>query len=438
MADDRNKVLFVDDEENVLRSLRRMFVDEDIEILTAVSGREGLALLKENEVAVIVSDQRMPEMSGFEFLEKSMRIAPDAVRIVLTGYADVSAAISAINKGGVYRYLTKPWNDNEFVITILNSIERYSLVKENKRLTALTRQQNEELKQWSAKLEKYVQKQALDLKKQNAELKELNECLKGNLRDFISAFANLIELRDKSVSSHSGNVAVLSAEMARRRGLADADIDTITIAAQLHDIGKIGISDIVLLKNPAHMTPEENAEYRTHSVRGQSAVDSLEDLREAGVLIRHHHEWFNGKGFPDRLREKGIPEGSRIIALADQFDRMMHGYTTHSVKNVLEAMRALLGTRFDPELFPLLVETATERYSSHGLAGMETAAGIEAELPLLELLPGMVIARDISSGTGVLLLSKGTVLNEQNISALKRSFHIDPSKTGIYVRPSRK
>jgi len=102
------KILFVDDEENVLRALKRLFFDENFEIYTAPSGKAGLEILKGCEIAVIVSDQKMPEMSGAEFLEKATELSPDSIRIVLTGYADVNAAINAINKGGAYRYITKP------------------------------------------------------------------------------------------------------------------------------------------------------------------------------------------------------------------------------------------------------------------------------------------------------------------------------------------
>ena len=138
-----NRILFVDDEENVLRSLKRLFMSEDYTVLTALSGPDGLAVLKEVEVPVIISDQRMPVMTGAEFLEKSRELSPDSVRIILTGYADVEAAIGAINRGGAYRYVSKPWNDNELLLVIKDAFDKYRLVKENKYLTELTIQQND-------------------------------------------------------------------------------------------------------------------------------------------------------------------------------------------------------------------------------------------------------------------------------------------------------
>lgn len=430
------KVLFVDDEENILLSLKRLFMDVDtIEVLTASSGKAGLETLKQNEIAVIVSDQRMPEMSGAEFLEKSLLVSPDSVRIVLTGYADITAAVNAINKGGAYRYIAKPWNDDDLVITILNAVERYRLVKENKRLTELTKKQNEELKKWSAELEIYVQQQTIDLTKQNKELKKLAEKRDNNLKECISSFSNLIELRDRTVRSHSNGVAFMSAAIARRMGLVSSDIENITIAAQLHDIGKIGITDTVLMKTTSEMAPDELSEYQKHAVRGQAAIDYIEDLREAGLLIRHHHEWYDGKGFPDGLKSAAIPLGARIIALADQFDRLMHGYRTHPVQEVLARIKTVLGTQFDPKLFPYLDAIAQKNFSPiQEPIELALSPVTEMELSPKSLVPGMIVSRDLKSGTGLLLLGAGTVLKEKDIEALKRSYSIDPPKTGIVVR----
>jgi DNA-binding NtrC family response regulator len=137
------RVLFVDDEENVLRALKRLFMAEDYEVHTASSGADGLAILKEIEIPVIVSDQRMPVMSGAEFLEKSQEWSPDSIRIILTGYADVEAAISAINKGGAYRYVSKPWIDSDLILLVKDAFDKYFLLKDNKYLTELTLKQNE-------------------------------------------------------------------------------------------------------------------------------------------------------------------------------------------------------------------------------------------------------------------------------------------------------
>jgi len=172
------KILLVDDEENVLKALKRLFIeDEGLEVHTASSGREGLELLKNTEFAVIVSDQRMPEMTGVEFLQQAKELFPDAVRIMLTGYADIHATIKAINDAGAYRYITKPWNDKEIKFIIKEALDYFRLIKENKYLLALTVKQKEELNTWSKKLENHVRKQIADLTEKDSEINILNSKL---------------------------------------------------------------------------------------------------------------------------------------------------------------------------------------------------------------------------------------------------------------------
>jgi len=141
------KALFVDDEENILKSLRRLLADEDMEVLTATSGEQGLEILRcKGDIGLIVSDQRMPGLTGVDFLREARDIAPDAVRIMLTGYADISATIDAINKGGTYRYISKPWDDEELVMTIREALSHYRLAAENRKLWGIVNRQNGSLK----------------------------------------------------------------------------------------------------------------------------------------------------------------------------------------------------------------------------------------------------------------------------------------------------
>lgn len=140
------KVLCVDDEQNVLNSLRRLFMDEDYTVLTASSGKEGISILEREAAQIVISDYRMPSMNGVEFLEEVYKRWPQTVRIVLSGYADASAIVGAINVGHIYKFIPKPWNDEELKVTIKNSIERYYLYKKNLELTQELKAKNEELR----------------------------------------------------------------------------------------------------------------------------------------------------------------------------------------------------------------------------------------------------------------------------------------------------
>jgi DNA-binding NtrC family response regulator len=144
------RVLCVDDEENILKSIRRLLAEEEIEALTATSGEQGLEILQSMDgIGVIVSDQRMPGLCGAEFLQQAREIAPDVPRIMLTGYADITATIDAINKGGSYRYISKPWNDEELIRTVQDAIRHYRIILENRKLSELVQKQNEELQKWN-------------------------------------------------------------------------------------------------------------------------------------------------------------------------------------------------------------------------------------------------------------------------------------------------
>lgn len=431
------EILFVDDEKNVLHSLRRLFMDEAYEIHVANSGEEALEILKINSnIGLIVSDQRMPGLTGVDFLEKAREIVPDALRILLTGYADLNAVADAINRGGAYRYVTKPWKDEELLQIIGEAAQHYSLKKENKRLNEIVKKQNLELKEWNSQLEFFVQEQTLEIQKKNKELEGLNENLKNNFKNSIRAFSSLLELRDRKTGSHSKNVADFSIKIAKWMNLPAKEMETITVAALLHDIGKIGIPDAMLLRDFDDLDKEAKNEYMQHPVRGQAAVDSVEDLRPAGVLIRHHHEWFNGRGYPDGLSGGKIPIGARIIAVADFVDKTIRELEGDSAfEIVLGKVRNWLGTRFDSQLYPYIEKEIKGVYS----VTLPKSKGriIEVELNINDVKEGMVLSRDVQSGTGLILLSRGTILNTKSLSGLRRYYQLDPSRTGIFVAVER-
>ena len=134
MNENRHTVLCVDDEKNILRSLNRLLRKEDYRLLTASSGEEGLKVLEENDVHMVISDQRMPKMSGTEFLAALKTKYPDVLRIILSGYTEVDSITESINKGHIYKFLSKPWNDHNLKLEIKQALEQYDLIQANKKL----------------------------------------------------------------------------------------------------------------------------------------------------------------------------------------------------------------------------------------------------------------------------------------------------------------
>ena len=427
----RPAVLFVDDEENILRSLQRLTMDEEFDVEIANSGDDGLqklALL--SDVALIVSDQRMPGMNGAEFLYQSQQLAPEAIRMLLTGYSDISAAADAINKGGASRYLNKPWQDDDLLQTLRSAVETWKLSQENKRLQAVVQAQNEEMKQWNENLKNRVLQQTTAIRKKADDLNEALIQLKQNYNGMINAFSGLVELRGQKMQQHARNVAELATSAAREYGLMPDEIEVIRTSALLHDIGEIGIPEKVLEKSQDYMTSDDLHLYSQHPVRGQMAIDSIADLRPAGILIRHHHENFNGSGFPDHLKGEQIPIGARILAYADQLDRAVAS-GGDTPEQALARVELGLEIKLDPALQRVFRKVA--RYAYFTMPEVDPNATVELELQPEELRAGMILTKDVISGTGLLLLNKGVALDAVKIEAIQRYYKLDPPQRGVWA-----
>jgi len=170
METTRHTILCVDDEQNILNALKRLLRKENYRLLTANGGRAGLDILAENEVHVVVSDQRMPEMNGTEFLKQVRQAYPGVLRIILTGYTDVDTISEAINEGHIYKFFLKPWNDQNLKLEIRQALEQYDLIQANKQLNDQLSEQNEELKAINEHLEALVLERTQSLNVQNQAL----------------------------------------------------------------------------------------------------------------------------------------------------------------------------------------------------------------------------------------------------------------------------
>ena len=311
--------MIVDDEPANLRLLERLF-RRDYSVVTASSGEEALRLLEQHDVALLVTDQRMPGMTGIELLKRTAEFRPHTVRIVLTGYTDVTALVEAINCGQVYKYVTKPWDNDELKLTVSRALEHYETGKSRHEL-ALTNQR-------------------------------LVSRLKEMTRGFVRAIADALEAKDDYILGHARRVRGYAAAIGRRMGLDDAQLEQLTVAAFLHDIGKIGTPDHILLK-PGALTGDERAQMQLHSRRGARMLTDVVDMEEAACAVLHHHEHYDGTGYPEGLRGEQIPLLSRIILVADAYDAMtsprpFREAYPHEI--AVEELEQGAGGRFDPEV----------------------------------------------------------------------------------------
>ena len=419
-VDTTPQVLIVDDEQGVLNALKRVFRKEPFDVVTMQSPREALELVNNHTFEVIVSDQRMPDMLGAEFLGQCKVKAPDSVRILLTGYSDIHAAVDAVNKGEVFRFMGKPWDDDELVNVVRRGVEQARLVEENKRLQATIVEQNEALRSVNETLEKRVEKRT-------EEIQTLNEQLRQSLSNSVQVLALLSERHSSMIGSHSKRVAGLAQHIGQALELPDSDLFDLIMAATLHDIGKVGLAP-ELLNQPEHrLRLVERKQLEQHVIQGEGLIRLIPNMEIVATMVRHHHEQYDGKGFPDHLRGEAIPLGSRIIAVADAYDKLLNDPWSHERKTpeqALELLQNRIGSLYDPSVVEALGrciadETLFEEW--------------EIEVQPKDLKPDMRLTRDLMSVRGVLMLPKDTVLAEEQIPILEKLLANDPAQGGIYV-----
>lgn len=408
-------ILCVDDEPNILSSLRRLFRAKGFQVHIAEGGQAALALLETETVDLVISDMRMPEMDGAQFLERVRERWPDTVRLLLTGYADITSIIDAINRGEIYRYITKPWDDNDIVLIVRQALERKALEQEKKRLEALAMRQNEELKALNTSLEAKVEARTTELRVANDALQGANKKLKTSFVTSIKVFSTLIEMRGGNLAGHSRRVADLSRQIAQNLQLDSTLVQEIFVAGLLHEIGKVTFSDELLTTPVAMMTPTQQDAYRKHVVQAEQLLLPLQDLRHASEIITSQFERFDGTGFPGQLSADEIPIGARILMLVSDYDNMQIGTLTQRQLNPQQA-RIIIGHGSSKRYDPSVVKAFFDVLDGPSREGAEKRR--ELTVPANDLKAGMVLSRDLITPSGLLMLTADHVLDTKIIQRI--------------------
>jgi len=350
MAD--QTVLFVDDEVNILKAVQRLLRNENWNVITASRGAEALELIDRHPAQVVVTDQRMPEMSGVDLLSAIRQRKPDVVRMMLTGYTEMNVAVEAINRGEIYRLITKPWNDEELKATLRQAFDHFSLKNEIKRLNQVTREQNLKLQDMNRTLEGKVRERTKQLAEKHQELRIAYV-------QTIRALAEAVDAKDAYTRGHSERVGVYASKMARELGLPRDMIERVYISGLLHDVGKIGVRDAVILK-PDRLTEEEYLEIKQHPEIGARILQPVAFLSDVVSCVRHHHEWYDGcsRGYPDQLRGDQIPLPSRVILVSDTVEAMTSDRPYRKglpLETVVQELHKFSGSQFDPNCVDVML-----------------------------------------------------------------------------------
>ncbi|MBA4389769.1 MAG: two-component system response regulator [Syntrophus sp. (in: bacteria)] len=270
-----HSILLVDDEENVLSSLKRILIDDNVRVVTSSSPLEAIQLVKSQKISVVISDNMMPEMKGIDLLEKIKLISPDTTRIMMTAYADLTTAIDAINRGEVYRFITKPWDNQEFRDITSEAIARYVLI---------------------------------------SSLRHADETT-------ILSLAQTIELKDPYTRGHCERVAHYALLLSEHLGLSDEKQKLIKYGSYIHDCGKIGVPESVL-NCRGKLTDEQMEIVKNHSRWGADLARTANLPDTVISIILYHHERYDGNGYPYGIKGDEIPLEAKIVNIADMFDAL--------------------------------------------------------------------------------------------------------------------
>ena len=411
------EILVLDDDPVVLAALREKLERERYNVHAFNSAKSALAGLEERAYATIISDQRMPEMTGLEFLDKCKQIQPNASRILITGVLTLNTVIEAVNRGEIFRFLAKPWIREEVLATVDNAVQRYALVEANERLSIDTLELNDKLVKSNSELEDKIQQ----LELQARDLEAGNQVLEENFNHSLEICFRLIEAFHPVLGEQTKAVVSICKEIATSELLSKRDREVLKVSSWLYNLGKIGLPRELLTKSlndPQSLTEQEQILLHHYPVYGQTLSGFVGALEEVGLTIRSHRERFDGQGYPDGYSRELIPEPARHLAIAVAF-----------VESALprdEALEYIIrnsGKSFHPEAVRLFMK-------SSNLSNLPKKV---RELTLAELEPGMVLAKGIYSPSGLLLIPEEERLTHSIIKKIKEHDFANPITQRLMV-----
>ncbi|GAB4254131.1 MAG: response regulator [Methylomicrobium sp.] len=400
-------LLIVDDETNILKSLTRLFRASGYVIHTAENGVKGLEILGQLPVDLILSDMRMPQMDGAEFLAKAAAQWPETMRILLTGYSDIESTIAAVNQGKIYGYCSKPWEDNDLKLLVQHALEQKFMRDERNRLFAIINEQNEQLKELNAHLEDRVEVRTQQLKKSLQQIDKANKALKRQYSDSIKTFARIIEMRPGIKSGHAKYIAEKGREIALAMNLSPTEANDIMYAGLLLQIGKMGLPDEILQQPLYSLSRQEKQRFFKHAVEGKLLLQTIKPLQEAASIIYHQFEHYDGSGTPLGLVGTDIPIGSRILAVIRDYICHLDGSITGESLPMEQVKQHLLIKKhilYDPNTVDIFLNSLPD-------------AETEDERPIIEIswtqLQAGMEAAEVSYND--VLYLKDRVLSEKNV-----------------------
>ena len=369
-----SRVVVVDDDELIVRALSRIMELAGFEPRGYQSPQAALEQLEADAPVVIIADYMMPGMDGIQFLKQARQKVPGSTRILCTAAEDFRVALEAVNSGEVYRIVAKPWHQGEVVQIVKQAAESARLRAENERLNRELRQSNGELEAANGKLQGAIEQ----LRGVNVRLEEMVKARTGAL---LEGLISALDYRDAETQWHSRRVSLYARRLAQAVGVRGPELDVIEHGSLLHDIGKIGVRDHVLLK-PGPLTPEEWDEMKRHPELGWALCQRVDYLKPSSVIVLQHQEKWDGTGYPSGLKGEHITLGARIFHIVDTLDAITSDRPYRKAKPLSVAraeIQRCAGTQFDPKLVEAFMAVPDDEWERIRL-DVEQAAMLSADL----------------------------------------------------------
>lgn len=416
-------IVCVDDEEKVLSALRRVLLPLNAHVETFSQAANALAFIRANTVNVVISDMRMPAMSGAEFLAETFRLQPNAYRMLITGYSDLTSTVSAVNDGRIQRYLSKPWSNEALLEAVREGLSYSELIEANDRLQNEIRQKNETLEHEVSLRTKQLRKALRTLQ---AEHRRSEEAFKGT----INVLTNVVSVNPIADGQFHQNVSELAATIAKKMELPADQIEHIRLAGQLINLGLLGIDPEILKKSHARLTVQEQTELKKHPQIAELILSPARHFDQLAQILGSQNEAFNGAGHPFGLIGDSIPLGSRIVTIARDFWRIVGQNDLDfglAYKKALQQLKQGMGIHYDPEIVTCLCELDIDEIKRFDER--------EHALTPNDLEAGMVLLDDLYNAAGLLLLAKDYVLTDEAIAKLRDYQEVDGDV--LFIRAER-
>jgi response regulator RpfG family c-di-GMP phosphodiesterase len=410
-------ILIVDDEPVVLSALKETLEREKYHVVACASPLKALAIVGERDFSVIISDQKMPEMLGLDFLIESRKLRPHASRVLITAVLSLPTIIDAINRGEIFRFVAKPWLREELLVTVRNAIQRHELITRNEALQAETQQLNARLLAANTELEARVH----DLELRRQQLDAVNAELAARSENALELCRRILTAYDPILGGQAKTLVEFTAKMAETEHFTDVERHSLRTAAWLCDLGLIGVPRELLRSfrsRPEQLSERERAMLHHHPVYSQTLAALVDPRADVGEVIRAHHERFDGTGFPDGLEGKSIPWPARCLAVAVGFVE-----SNQPKQATIDTILSKSGRDYDPEAVRLFLKVTHLVHLPRQVR----------EVLLEELEPGMVLATGIYSPHGLLLIGEGQPLGPATIAKIRSHNQIAPISQRLLV-----